>query len=84
MIQDSQPANPNSVRTNKEYRVWASSSVVYQSYLLRMWREDSAQKPWRMMLESITEPGERQHFSDLESLFAFLRARLEPKDLRDL
>ena len=51
--------------------------VTYQSYLLRLWHEAGSNTPWRAMLESVTEPGERQNFSDLESLFAFLRVKAD-------
>jgi hypothetical protein len=46
--------------------------VTHRSYLLRLWREEEPGASWRAMLESVTEPGERQYFKDLESLAAFL------------
>ncbi len=42
----------------------------YWSYLLRVWRE-SAQDPWRAMLED-PHTGERLAFADAERLLAFL------------
>lgn len=49
--------------------------TFYRSYLLRLWRRDTPGSEWRAMLESITEPGERQSFKDLESLVAYLMIR---------
>ena len=45
---------------------------TYKSYLLRLWRDDSASASWRASLESITQKGEPHHFPDLGSLVAFL------------
>ncbi len=63
--------------THEDYPAPAQPSVTYQSYLLRLWHEGGANAPWRAMLESVAEPGERQNFSDLESLFAFLRVKAD-------
>jgi hypothetical protein len=46
--------------------------TVYRSYLLRLWHESEPDTPWRIMLESVSEPGKRHYFKDLESLSAFL------------
>lgn len=46
--------------------------TTYCSYLLRLWRSEETGFAWRAMLESVTEPGERQYFKDLESLLAYL------------
>lgn len=46
--------------------------TIYRSYLLRLWRRNKPASAWRAMLESITEPGERHTFKDLESLVAYL------------
>jgi hypothetical protein len=45
---------------------------TYQSYLLRLWHTQEPSAPWRVMLECITEPGQRHYFKDLESLTAYL------------
>jgi hypothetical protein len=50
----------------------------YKSYVLRLWREDVADAPWRASLESIAHGGERHQFPDLDSLVAFLLAELGP------
>jgi hypothetical protein len=46
--------------------------TTYQSYLLRLWHAEHPGAPWRVMLECISEPGQRQYFKDLESLTAYL------------
>ena len=50
----------------------AEGGPTYKSYLLRLWREDSASASWRASLESITQEGEPHHFPDLGGLVAFL------------
>ncbi len=47
---------------------------VYQSYLLRLWR-DSADEPWRISLQS-TRDGSQHFFANLEDAWAFLRRRM--------
>ena len=44
----------------------------YQSYLLRLWRENDEEKGWRASLES-SRTGERRGFARLDDLFRFLR-----------
>jgi hypothetical protein len=44
----------------------------YQSYLLRLWRENDEEKGWRASLES-ARTGERRGFADLNALFDFLQ-----------
>ena len=44
----------------------------YQSYLLRLWRENDEEKGWRASLES-SRTGERRGFARLDDLFGFLR-----------
>ena len=45
----------------------------YLSYLLRLWQNNGESKPvWRASLQSALA-GERQSFSSLDELFAFLR-----------
>lgn len=49
----------------------------YYAYMLRLWRSESqGRRQWRASLES-PHTGERQLFSDLEQLFAFLSERCE-------
>jgi hypothetical protein len=53
----------------------AEEPQEYLSYLLRLWRASLHGKPtWRASLES-AQTGERRSFADLESLFAFFKAR---------
>jgi hypothetical protein len=47
----------------------------YQSFLLRLWQE-TPHAPWRASLQNAAT-GERQGFSDLESLFTFLRTQTD-------
>ena len=56
----------------------AEGGPTYKSYLLRLWRQDAEDAPWRASLESITQQEDRpRHFPDAESLIAFLLAELE-------
>jgi hypothetical protein len=48
----------------------------YHSYLLRLWQE-TPHAPWRASLQNAAT-GERRGFSDLESLFTFLRTQTDP------
>ncbi len=48
----------------------------YISYLLRLWRANDLGPPvWRVSLED-PHSGERLGFTDLDSLFAFLKAQI--------
>jgi len=47
----------------------------YHSYLLRLWQE-TPHAPWRASLQNAAT-GERRGFSDLESLFTFLRIQTD-------
>ena len=50
----------------------APKNLHYQSYLLRLWREEEAQgSDWRASLEA-PETGLRIGFSNLEQLFDYL------------
>ena len=52
-------------------------SNLYHAYLLRLWRtQTQGQWQWRASLES-PHTGERQSFTNLEQLFAFLSERCE-------
>lgn len=53
---------------------------MYKSYMLRLWRDDTPGAAWRATLESITEPGERRHFPDMDSLIAFLLTNVVDMD----
>jgi hypothetical protein len=53
----------------------AEKADAYFSYLLRLWRDDSADRStWRASLES-AQTAERHHFATLDDLFTFLRER---------
>jgi hypothetical protein len=49
---------------------------MYQSYLLRLWK-DNEEGDWRAVLLSIPTQ-ERRHFSSLRALFDFLDTQAEP------
>ena len=53
--------------------------TIYRSYLLRLWHGDEPGYEWHAMLESVTEPGAKQYFKDLESLTAYLLTKQEDK-----
>ncbi len=55
----------------------AEGGPTYKSYLLRLWRQDAEDAPWRASLECITQEDRPRHFPDAESLIAFLLAELE-------
>ena len=57
----------------------AEDGATYRSNLLRLWRENAANAPWRASLESITQESEPRHFPNLESLVTFLLAELDTK-----
>lgn len=46
--------------------------TTYRSYLLRLWCEDEIGAGWRVMLESVAEPGRQRYFKDIESFSAYL------------
>ena len=51
--------------------------LPYYAYMLRLWRSESqGRRQWRASLES-PHTGERQLFSRLEQLFAFLSEQCE-------
>lgn len=50
----------------------------YQSYLIRLWRDDQG-GPWRASLKS-TATGETHAFGQAGSLLAFLAAQIESPD----
>ncbi len=52
--------------------------TTYRSYLLRLWHINEPGAPWRVMLESVIEPGQRHYFKDLECLKAYLLTQHEP------
>jgi hypothetical protein len=55
---------------------YAGEGENYRSYLLRLWREDGGQppwrQPWRASLESAVT-GDCRGFASLDALFRFLR-----------
>jgi len=52
----------------------------YYAYMLRLWRSESqGRRQWRASLES-PHTGERQLFSQLEQLFAFLSEHCEGQE----
>lgn len=55
----------------------AKCKAIYKSYLLRLWREDTAHGKWRVMVETITGESERHHFADLDGLIHFLLVEIE-------
>jgi hypothetical protein len=50
-----------------------TDSRLYQSYMLRLWRESRA-GDWRASLENVFT-GERRLFSDIAEMFVYLCAR---------
>jgi hypothetical protein len=59
-----------------------TSNLEYTSFLVRLWREPSASvklpvtdRRWLVQIEHIPG-GEKEYFSSLEELFAFIRAQL--------
>jgi hypothetical protein len=54
----------------------AGEQLDYQSYLLRLWRENDEEKGWRASLESALT-GERRGFADLNALFDFLQRQTD-------
>ena len=53
--------------------IWAMlEELVYQSFLLRLWRvQQNGENTWRASLEN-TSTGQKQYFSRLEALCEFL------------
>jgi hypothetical protein len=54
--------------------------LVYQAYLLRLWRDDAG-APWRATLIAAERPDEQLHFATLDALCAFLLAQAAPATL---
>ena len=53
-------------------------SVIYRSYLLRLWHIDqNGESVWRASLEEV-ESGKRRAFTDLKALFSFLQNETDP------
>ena len=58
----------------------------YQSYLLRVWRDEphpEASSPWRFSLED-PRTGVRRGFQNLELLMTFLNAQINESRFQDL
>ena len=52
----------------------------YHSYLLRLWRESTGEKPdWRFVLVNLSKNEERG-FASLERLAAFLKKQMDEAD----
>ena len=54
-----------------------------RAYLIRCWQEHNAQpdtQRWRFSVEEVLHERKRWGFEELDALFAFLRAELEPTD----
>lgn len=63
-----------------------SNEPHYHAYLLRCWREPSAQPDdaptdWRFALEQVGQEPQRYGFGSLEAVFAFLREALESQSI---
>jgi len=52
-----------------------NSSSLYQSFLLRIWRDDE-HTPWRLQLED-PHTGERRGFATLQQMVEFLGQQME-------
>jgi hypothetical protein len=52
-----------------------AESPIYQSYLVRFWR-DNPRSPWRVVLQS-TATEELHYFATVDELWAFVQARLD-------
>ena len=50
------------------------SSSLYQSFLLRIWRDDE-RTPWRVQLED-PHSGEQHGFSTMRKMFEFLEQQM--------
>jgi hypothetical protein len=49
---------------------------LYQSYLLRLWKEQ-VESDWRASLQEVVT-GECHYFSNLQALFTFLESQSDP------
>ena len=58
------------------------STTTYLSFLVRLWRTDSSGRTWRASLEEVDPAGGRYHFTDLDALFGFLVAAIQPSQDR--
>lgn len=56
----------------------SKDTSLYQSYLLRLWR-DNPQSPWRASLQS-SATEELQHFATAEELWTYLMAQMADGD----
>ncbi len=63
------------MRHHRVEQARSGEAVDYHSYLIRLWRDMSADgADWRASLQD-PHTGERRGFASLESLFAYLRAQ---------
>ena len=69
---------------NETIRQEGEAAGAYHAYLLRCWQEsDSGESAWRFTLVGVGEEHTPKGFASLEDLFAYLRAELENKTLRE-
>lgn len=52
--------------------------MLYQAYLLRLWRE-SEEQPWRATLRQVGAENPGLNFPDVDCAFEFLREQLDPE-----
>jgi hypothetical protein len=55
----------------------SGKQLMYQAYLLRLWR-DHAGAPWRATLIDAARTNQQRHFASLDALLAFLMAQADP------
>ena len=66
-------ANHTEVHAFKDGSIMAKSAGAYNSYLLRVWRDNSSGRT-RFRLEPIGKQKEVLHFADLDSFIGYLLA----------
>ncbi|MBI4321468.1 MAG: hypothetical protein HY675_23495 [Chloroflexi bacterium] len=59
-----------------------SAAQDYASFLVRLWRQQAADREWTVQVEHIPT-GEKRYFSTLDELFAFIRGQLPAPTARD-
>jgi hypothetical protein len=58
----------------------SGKQLMYQAYLLRLWREHPG-AAWRATLIDAARPEDRRHFASMDELLAFLLAQTDPATL---
>lgn len=51
----------------------------YRSFLLRLWRQEKKDAPWRVMLQDV-QTGEQRYFASLKDAFRFLDGATSPTE----